>query len=346
MPHPRRRRFTQGARALMALGPVLALAACGPSRGPHVVAADGVLCDLSQRLAGADLQVVCLLQPGDDPHQFHLTPRQSQDLKGARLVLINGYGLTPALAKQPQAIAVAERAVPNSPRLEAPAGHHDHQADEKQPDQASETYPAEPSSHGDRDPHVWHDPAQASAMVTLVAETLEALKPAARGRIAGRAAAMETVLQRLDRWNRQQFATIPHPSPLATGHRAFASLARAYGLAELPVVESLGSSQSLRPQAFESVLAALKRERVTMLFAETLPASKSLQRISALSGVPIAPAPLVADGLAKAEAPQPPGSSTLVATLTANTCLIVEGLQGHCDQAGRRHLMEQWNAIP
>jgi ABC-type Zn uptake system ZnuABC Zn-binding protein ZnuA len=183
-------------------------------------------------------------------------------------------------------------------------------------------------------------------MVTLVAEKLEALKPAARGRIAGRAAAMGAVLQRLDRWNRQQFATIPRPGPLATGHRAFASLARAYGLGELPVVESLGSSQSLRPQAFASVLAALKRERVTMLFAETLPASKSLQRISALSGVPIAPAPLVADGLAKAEGPQAPGSGNLVATLTANTCLIVEGLQGHCDQAGRRQLMAQWTAIP
>jgi zinc/manganese transport system substrate-binding protein len=327
----------------MALGPALALAACSPSSSPDVVGADGVLCDLTQRLAGPDLQVVCLLQPGDDPHQFHLSPRQSQDLKGARLVLINGYGLTPALAKQTKAFAVAERAVPNSPWLE-PSTSHDEA--KNQPGQAAEIHAGTAPSQGDRDPHVWHDPIQASAMVKLVAQKLEALKPAARGRIAGRATAMVAVLQRLDRWNRQQFATIARPSPLATGHHAFASLARAYGLGELPVVESLGSSQSLRPQAFESVLAAIKRQQVTMLFAETLPPSRSLQRISTLSGVPIAPAPLVADGLAKAESPQLEGSSNLVATLTANTCLIVNGFQGHCDQVGLLDLVQQWTAIP
>jgi zinc/manganese transport system substrate-binding protein len=322
-----------------------------------VVAADGVLCDITQRLAAQDLQVACLLQPGDDPHQFHLTPQQSQQLKEAKLVLINGFGLTPALAKQTKAIAVAERAVPNSPKLAAPADH------------PAEPHPKAAPSHDDRDPHVWHDPAQASAMVQLVAQQLEALKPAARQRIAGRATAMVAVLQQLDHWNRQQLASRPTPtSPLATGHRAFASLARAYGLRELPVVDSLSSSQSLRPQAFAAVLDQLKREQVTMLFDETVPPSKSLQRISALSGVPIAPAPLVADGLAKADGtakadglakaeglakPADPArshgptnqASSLVATLSANTCLIVTGLKGDCDQASRRRLIQQWSTI-
>ena len=349
VPNPPLRRFTLAAFALAALGPALALVACGPSRGPEVVAADGVLCDLTQRLAGSDLQVACLLQPGDDPHQFHLTPQQSQQLKGAKLVLINGYGLTPALEKQAQAVAVAEQAVPNSPKLEDPAGTHGEDLESSSPDADNHTeegHREEGHGHGDRDPHVWHDPAQASAMVQLVARQLEALKPQARERIAGRARAMVAVLRQLDRWNRQQFATIPAPpSPLATSHRAFASLARAYGLRELPVVDSLSSSQSLRPQTFAAVLAQLKREGVTMLFAESLPASKSLQRISSLSGVPIAPAPLVADGLAQAESPQSAGASSLVATLTANSCLIVDGLKGQCDQASRSRLVQQWAAI-
>jgi len=98
------------------------------------------------------------------------------------------------------------------------------------------------------------------------------------------------------------------------------------------------------------VLAQLKRGRVSMLFAESLPASKSLQRISALSGVPIAPAPLVADGLAKGAGlamtnGSPAQGSSLVGTLTANTCLIVNGLKGRCDQAGQRRLGQQWAAI-
>ena len=121
----------------------------------------------------------CLLQPGDDPHQFRLTPQQSRELGQARLILINGYGLTPAMAKQANAIAVAERAVPYSPVLvgkpEESEGHAQHPAG------------GHPSV---QDPHVWHDPNQASAMVRLVAQQLEQLKPGARTRIAARATAM------------------------------------------------------------------------------------------------------------------------------------------------------------
>jgi ABC-type Zn uptake system ZnuABC Zn-binding protein ZnuA len=154
---------------------------------------------------------------------------------------------------------------------------------------------------------------------------------------------MEAVVQDLDRWNRQQLATIPVSKTLATGHRAYASLARAYGLRELPVVDATSSSQSLRPRAFQAIIHQLKREQVPVLFAEQLPASKALQRISTLSGVPLAPAPLVADGLAKAR--DNSGSSDLIATLTANTCLIVNGLHGRCDKASQRNLIRQWEAI-
>ena len=316
------------------MGTALGLQACGPAQAPAVIAADGVLCDITKRLAGPDLQVGCLLQPGDDPHQFRLTPQQSRELGQARLILINGYGLTPAMAKQANAIAVAERAVPNSPVLVGKPAELAGKPEE------SEGHAQHPS---DRDPHVWHDPNQASAMVRLVAQQLEQLKPGARTRIAARATAMEAVLQDLDRWNRQQLATIPVAKTLATGHRAYASLARAYGLRELPVVDATSSSQSLRPQAFQAVIHQLKSEQVPVLFAERVPASKALQRISSLSGVPLAPAPLVADGLAKAR--DNSGSSDLVATLTANTCLIVTGLQGRCNKASQRNLIRQWEAI-
>ncbi|MDH4404831.1 MAG: metal ABC transporter substrate-binding protein [Cyanobium sp. D14.bin.5] len=321
------------------LAGALALAGCGSTPPPEVIAGDGVLCDITQRLAADDLRVRCLLQPGDDPHQFRLTPQQSRDLSQAQLVLINGYGLTPSLAEQSKAVAVAERAVPGSPELKAlQDSHGDHQEEGHAAGHAH----ADLHDHGDRDPHVWHDPGQASAMVQLVAQQLEQLKPAARPRIAARARAMTTVLGQLDRWNRQQLATIPVARPLASGHRAFASLARAYGLEELPLVDSMSSSDNLRPQAFQAVVQQLKQEQVPMLFNEQLPPSKALQRISALSGVPLTAEPLVADGLA----PAGDGSaSSLVATLSANTCLIVNGLQGRCDRASQQALIQSWQAI-
>ena len=328
----------------LALAAAGALQACRTPPPADVIAADGVLCDITQRLAASDLRVSCLLQPGDDPHQFRLTPQQSRELSQAQLVLINGFGLTPALAEltkpgpsQTKTVAVAELAVPNSPVLEAAppktADSHQHH-DEENHDEGEH-------AHGDRDPHVWHDPTQAAALVLLVAQQLQQLKPAAQAPIAARAQAMTATLQQLDAWNRRQLATITTARPLATGHRAFASLARAYGLQELAVVDASSSSDNLRPQAFQAVVEQLRREQVPMLFAEQLPAGKALQRVSSLSGVPIAAAPLVADGLAA----EPDGNGNLVATLAANTCLIVNGLGDRCDASGQQALSQRWQAI-
>ena len=323
----------------LVLAAAVGLQACRTPPPADVIAADGVLCDITQRLAASDLRVSCLLQPGDDPHQFRLTPQQSRELSQAQLVLINGFGLTPALAalskpgsSQTKTVAVAELAVPNSPVLKAgppkTADSHQHHDEDEH-------------AHGDRDPHVWHDPTQAAALVTEVARQLSQLKPAAQAPIAARAQAMTATLQQLDAWNRRQLATIPTARPLATGHRAFASLARAYGLQELAVVDASSSSDNLRPQAFQAVLEQLRRQQVPMLFAEQLPAGKALQRVSSLSGVPIAAAPLVADGLAA----EPDGNGNLVATLAANTCLIVNGLGGRCDPSGQQALSQRWQAI-
>jgi ABC-type Zn uptake system ZnuABC Zn-binding protein ZnuA len=310
---------------------------------PRVVAADGVLCDLVRRLAGRDLAVTCLLGPGEDPHAFRPTPSQRQALALASLVLINGYGLSPALERISGAVALAERAVPQSPRLEAPPAtsvgadpvhehKHEHEHDH--------------SHSGDRDPHVWHDPQQAQALVRAAAQQLAALRPERRAAISARALRLERLLDELDRWNRQQLATIPPTATgqrptLATGHRAAASLARRYGLEELPVVDAHSSSAVLRPEALQAVLAELRRRQVRSLFAEPGPPPRALLRISRMAGVPISPEPLVLDGLARGSA----GPPTLMATLVANTCAISAGLGGRCDRPAGVGLIQRWQAV-
>ena len=296
--------------------------ACSRAPEPEVIAADGALCDITRRLAAGDLRVQCLLGPSDDPHQLQLTPEQTRQIREAQLVLINGYGLTPALEQLPGAVKVAEIAVPDSPALQThkDSDHHDHGHDH---------------GHGDQDPHVWHDPRQAAAMTDLVSEQLQALNPAAAAKIQARSAAMQTSLKALHSWNQQQFATIPSPRILASGHRAFASLTRAYGLEELAVIDATSTSESLRPQALASVVSTLEQRRVLSLFAEQSPPSKSLQRISSLSGVRLATQPLMADTT----------GDHLMSTLTSNTCLIVDALGGLCNRQGAEVLVQSWDAI-
>jgi zinc/manganese transport system substrate-binding protein len=309
---------------LLALPALLALQACRSDPPVEVVAADGALCDLTQRLAANNLGVACLLGPEDDPHQLQLNPAQTRQLRQAKLVLINGYGLTPALQQLPGAVKVAEIAVPNSPELTADQ-QNDHQ----------EHAHSHGHHHGDQDPHVWHDPRQAAAMTALVSERLERLAPNHAAQIQARAKAMQASLLNLHQWNLKQFSSIPEPRILASSHRAFVSLANSYELEELPVVDAMSSSDALRPQALADAVSSLKSRGVRSLFAEQVPAPKTLERISSLSGVPIAPQPLRADT----------GGANLMSTLTNNTCLIVDALGGRCDRAGQSALIQEWERI-
>lgn len=304
-----------------------------PGGQPQVVAADGVLCDLTQRLAAGELAVGCLLQPADDPHGFRLRPDQKAQITSARLLLISGYDLTPALEALPGAVAVSEQAVPQPFRLTSegaqPSGDHDH-------DHGAE------HDHGDFDPHVWHNPRQAAAMAAVIADQLSRLEPPAAEGIQRRSLAMAELLDRLDDWNRVQFNALARPRPpLASSHRAFASLAQTYGLTELPLVDGTSTSDALRPDGFREVIEALQAGSTPRLFAEQIPPARTLRRISELSGVPIAPVPLAADGLAIG----PAGPLSLMATLVRNTCTIVEGWGGRCDRKGGEALVQAWDRI-
>ena len=82
---------------------------------------------------------------------------------------------------------------------------------------------------------------------------------------------------------------------------------------------------------------AVRESGTRQLFAESLPISKTLRRISRASGVPVNPTPLVADGLA-------PDRST-VQTATGNVCTVVSGQGGRCDGAAAAGLARRWASI-
>jgi zinc/manganese transport system substrate-binding protein len=291
-------------------GVVLSAAPAAQATGlPLVVAADGVLCDLTRTLAANQARVLCLIPAGADPHQAALRPRDRQALAEAQLVLINGYGLTPALERvvtSAPRVAVAEQAVPQS---------------------------------SDRDPHVWHNSSQAAAMVRVVEGRLLAVLPvAAAPGVKQRSQAARAVLDQLGTWTGVQIRTVPEASRvLVTEHRAFSSLARRYGIRELPLLDSFTTAGVLRPASLAAMTKAIREAGTRQLVAEALPVSKTLQRLSRSSGVPVNPAPLIADGLA-------PGRST-VQTATGNVCTFVNGQGGRCDTAAADRLAQRWAAI-
>lgn len=276
---------------------------------PFVVAVDGVLCDITRSLVQGAARVTCLIPPGADPHGVALRGSDRQALSNARLVLINGYNLTPAMKRirvSAPVVAVAERAVPRNKAL---------------------------------DPHVWHDPALTSAMVQESASALQpVLGSGQAGALRRRTEAIQAVLNQLGSWSAKQLQTVPSAQRvLVSEHRAFSAFARRYGIRELPVIDAYASGGTLRPSSLSAISRAIRESGTKAIFAEALPASKTLRRISSVSGVPIAKQPLYADG-------QAPGKS-LIQTATANVCAFVTAQGGRCDQQSASALQQQWAAI-
>ena len=54
-------------------------------------------CVISPARSGGATDVRCLIAAGADPHFYRLTPANRRDISQSKVVLINGYGLTPTL---------------------------------------------------------------------------------------------------------------------------------------------------------------------------------------------------------------------------------------------------------
>ncbi|MEL7083195.1 MAG: zinc ABC transporter substrate-binding protein [Cyanobacteria bacterium J06597_1] len=86
---------------------------------PSVVATTNIICDLTRQLAGADVELTCLLDPGQDPHTYQPTPGDRAAIDDADLVLYSGYNLVPEIEQLVAAstsptprVAIFEVAVP------------------------------------------------------------------------------------------------------------------------------------------------------------------------------------------------------------------------------------------
>ncbi|WP_439345416.1 metal ABC transporter solute-binding protein, Zn/Mn family [Vacuolonema iberomarrocanum] len=100
---------------------------------PLVVATTSVVCDLTQQVAGETVDLVCLLEPGQDPHTYEPTPSDRTAIEDADAILSDGYNFSPDIAQLLEAtsnpatqVAVFEVAVPE-PLMGAGHDHdHDH----------------------------------------------------------------------------------------------------------------------------------------------------------------------------------------------------------------------------
>lgn len=240
--------------------PLLLLGAgCSSDRGtpdkPVVVTAVYPLQWLATEVGGDAVEVQSLVQPGVEPHDVELTPRQVADLQQADAVLYL-KGFQPAVDD-----AVAGRA--NAFDLSAAPGLDVLRAD------------------GTVDPHLWLDPVRMKAMATEIASIFGDSVGWQTGGYAPQSFGTDAVaaaLDTLDEGIRAQLRGC-RTRDIVTTHTAFAYLADRYDLVQRGI-SGLSPDAEPSPRDLADAVRFARANGVTTVFFETLVSPKVAETVA------------------------------------------------------------------
>jgi zinc/manganese transport system substrate-binding protein len=244
----------------------LAFAGCGASGDsrPKVVVSTTQLADMTRAVGGPGIDVVGILHPNTDPHEYEPRPRDILDSADAKLVIVSGDGLDGWMNE------VVDEAGGDPPVLDAGAGV---------PERVR-------GNGGGVDPHWWHDPRNAEVAAGRIGDALEHAGVGDRRQIRAGARAYQAKLRALDRGIARCFASVPAPQrKLVTDHDAFGYFARRYGIR---VIGAVIPAQSTQAQASAGDLArlskAIRREHVRAVFPESSVNARVARALAAQTG--------------------------------------------------------------
>ncbi len=259
--------------AAISVAAVLLVAACGgsvadqPSAGHSgklaIVASFYPFQFIAESVARDHAVVSDLTQPGAEPHDLELTPRQVASLGEADLVIYE-HGFQSAVDD-----AVQQSENPNTFDTSTVV-----------PLQNIGTEPEEGKAKGAvfLDPHVWLDPVNVATIGTALAGKLSALDPANAADYTANAAALKGKLSELDAEFRTGLATCQR-TQFITQHAAFGYLARRYGLTQI-AVGGLSPDSEPSPSRIAEVQKDAVAAGVTTIFYETLVSPAVAQAIA------------------------------------------------------------------
>jgi zinc/manganese transport system substrate-binding protein len=273
-----------------------------------VVATTTQVGDFVRAVGGQRVEVVRVLQPNSDPHEYEPRPDDVRALLDAPLVFESGDDLDAWMGKVVDASGADPRVV-----VLADA-NVTHVAGERSGPEASRY-----------DAHWWHDPRNVEAATRVIAAQLGRRAGGRRAAVQRRASAYEARLRRLDTGVARCIAAVPEARrKLVTDHDAFSTLAARYGI---DVVGAVIPARTTQAQPSAGAVARLsrviRREHVRAVFPESSVNRRLARAIARQTGAVVGAA-LYADTLG---APGTRGA-TYVGSERANADAMVRGFTG------------------
>ncbi|HET6622227.1 MAG TPA: zinc ABC transporter substrate-binding protein [Dongiaceae bacterium] len=250
---------------------------------PIVATTFSILADLAQRIGGDHVQILTLVGPNRDAHAFEPGPRQSAELAGATMLIVNGLGFEPWLGRLEDSSGFTGRLVTASDGVATLAWN---------------------SQPGIADPHAFQDVANAQIYAANIAKALADADPAHAADFKANADALIAAMGDLDKELRAEFAAIPQERRhVLTSHDAFRYFGRAYGI-QFVAVQGISTEAEPTAQDLAKIVRQARAGHLSAVFLENMADPRLAETVARESGVRLG-GELYADALSEPDGPAP-----------------------------------------
>ncbi|GGT47960.1 metal ABC transporter substrate-binding protein [Streptomyces purpureus] len=241
---------------------------------------------LAEQIGGEHVSVRTLTEPGVEPHDLDLQPKERGSLEEADFILYL-KGVQPAVDD-----AIKDAGVKNTvdaatlTKLENHGAEdgHDHGA------HAEEGHTEEEAGHGHEheheaggDPHLWLNPVKYAEVAKGVGAALEKADPDNAAAYQKNTSALVKKLTALDA-SFEKGLEKTDTKTFITTHAAFGYLAERYGL-DQEGISGLDPEAEPSPKRIQELQQVAKEEKVTTVFFETLASDKTAKTLAKDTGL-------------------------------------------------------------
>lgn len=252
--------------AFLLIAAMLAVSACGnkriaPSRDGviQVAATTGMVADIVNEVGGDRVRVTSLMGPGVDPHLFKASRGDMIELDRAELIFYNGLHLEGKMTRILEQMGRMKPVVPVAENID--------------PNRLIRTEDGQP------DPHVWFDVKLWIEAAETVRDHLIQADPDRKENYEARAAAYIEELEELDRYVREQIASIPKERRvLVTAHDAFSYFGQAYDI-EVVGLQGINTAAEYGLKDVQKLVNLLTERKIKAVFVESSVPKRSIEAV-------------------------------------------------------------------
>ena len=282
----------------------------------NVVSTTTMLTDLVKEIGGSKVEVVPLMGPGIDPHEYVATEGDVSALINADVVVYSGLHLEAAMGD------VLGQLKDNYVICAAGEVHDDELHGGALNEEDLNYY------QGEVDPHFWFDVSLWKKVTNYVAIELGKADPTNATYYKENAKRYVYELDVLEYYTKNRLATIPEGQRvLITAHDAYGYFARAYGL-QVYAPQGISTTAEASLEAIAEVAQYVYENKIKTMFVETSVSNKNVESIQNASielgwDVTIADTYLYSDSIGSSS----DGHNSYITAVKSNVDAIVSSLK-------------------